>query len=349
MRPVAFGVASFALAVSSCVVAPAGSRGLSSQALLPVRSALLSVDQPFEQKLSVAPGQVELVWGQLPAGLSLDRSGWVRGTPTTAGELVHFTLRQTDALGRVVSERSYTWAVDSSRQDIALGTPLPTITGNALLFDGMSWSGPVDVAFAWDPTLQMIWPLRAGGTMSGAVLAPMGSSLTIVGSGAQGSGESQLFMAGADPQIDTVIQLAWFENADIDLNVLDAPEGAAGTDVPWSYRSEVARASSPGPEVISLSAQAKPGRYELIATKAFGDQVDLTLWLTIHRRDGTEVVQRRFDALFSDTATGSPSDEISSGRQSYALLGQIEVQADGTRRYLPPVDGRLSSAAGGGL
>lgn len=299
--------------------------------LLLISPSLLAARQPLQIRLTEDRlARVELTWGQLPSGLTLG-SGWLRGTPDLPGETQRFTLRASD--GARVVERSYTLAVDSDVQQVNLVSSPPVAIGEALSFDGLAWSTPVDRAFAWDATLDLVWPLRGGTAMSGAGLLPLDGTLSLIAGGSQGAGSTNLHLTPADPSIDTVAQLSWAQAADINLEVLASSTASPGG---WSVHHPVARETSPGPEVVTLSSDAAPGRYALVATKAGGDQVDVTLWLTIHRRDGSELTQRRFDALFSDTAQASLLEEIGRGRQSYLPLGVVDVARDGQRHYWPP-------------
>ena len=72
-----------------CGCAP-GSSGQTtniSEVLLPIQPSVLTSGASVALKVSAdRAATIELTFGQLPSGLALDRTGWVRGTPDQPGE-----------------------------------------------------------------------------------------------------------------------------------------------------------------------------------------------------------------------------------------------------------------------
>jgi hypothetical protein len=107
----------------------------------------------------------------------------------------------------------------------------------------------------------------------------------------------------------------------------------------WVLHHEISSSTAPGPEVVSFASAAPAGRYALVALKKAGSEVHAHLWLSAHRRDGSAIIEQDFDSLFSDVATGTLTDEMSSGRQSYRSLGIITLDLGGNSTFSKPTDG----------
>jgi hypothetical protein len=350
--PPVFRATPFFLLAAACSLSCGGSPSGSLPppgALQPIGSAMLEAGHSVRLSLvKTGVPVVALSFGALPAGLQLDPAGAIVGSPTQQGQLAWFTLTESDIRGDVLDERSYALGVGVDATNLA-APPDPTRQSDALLFDGMTWNQPLTSAYAWDPDLAMLWPLRADASLHGAALAPTGASLSLIVSGADATGNFPLTMAPCDARIATVAQLTWFANAGIELQVLPGPElnaapvTAMNTSMQvngaWEVQHEIDEQVSPGPEVAAFASDVPAGRYALVAVKDAGTDVAVPLWLTIHQRNGTEILQQRFDGLLSDIAKGPVADEMAAHRQSYVPLGVLVVSAQGAITYDAPADG----------
>lgn len=314
--------------------------------LMALPPGLLSPDQRFSAPL-VGEGGVPtltLAQGQLPQGLEIRADGTLSGRPRVAGEHQQFTVAATGVDGEPLGERLYTLGVNASLTNLRV-VPKATRVGDTLKF-AHDWGRPIDQAFGWDPALQLLWPMQAGAGFSGRALAPIGPIFSVVVAGPDVEGSFALAQQPFDARLGIVVQLTWEGAADIDLRLLaedalQAPEVGAATPLlersgTWVARHEIAEQVAPGAEAVTLSLDAPPGRYALVAVKAGGEAVAVRLFLAVRTRAGESLVDRRFEALFSDTATGSVSDEMQARHQSYRALGLVELGAAGQARYLAP-------------
>jgi hypothetical protein len=109
------------------------------------------------------------VWGQLPAGLSL-QGDVISGTPTAGGQY-SFTIRATDVLNENVTQRSFT--VSINRLVISSTSPLPSaVRGQAYTYQ-LTAAGVGVVTWALEPgsTLPPGITLSASGLLSGSPTA----------------------------------------------------------------------------------------------------------------------------------------------------------------------------------
>jgi hypothetical protein len=286
-----------------------------------------------------------LTYGRLPEGLSLGDDGFIRGTPRLQGEVRRFSIQSSTVYGEPLEQRDYTLAVGVAQTTLAMPAQ-PTRQDDALTFDGLTWNRPLRSAFVWDPTLSLLWPLSGTSVLAGRSMASPGEQLDLVVAGSDAQGRFELKQNSIDPRLQTLTQLTWDGDSDIDLVMIPEPSlstAALTKDNPnfersgaWMARHNLASTTAPGPEVVSFAEDVPVGRYALVAMKRSGGDIRTQLWLTIKARSGQTLVERRFDSLFSDVAVGTFADEVAAGRQSYKLLGSVAVTASGAAYVLPP-------------
>jgi hypothetical protein len=118
------------------VYAPAASTALSYHVAYPALEITTStladgtVDAPFEQSLTATGGLAPYTWsvttGDLPAGLTLDPSGTISGTPTQAGDMTPIGLTVTDAQGTpYAASANLTITVGKATQTVAFTSAVP--------------------------------------------------------------------------------------------------------------------------------------------------------------------------------------------------------------------------------
>lgn len=309
-------------------------------ALLRLPAEILQPGEPFEAPLVAPDGGVavlRIVRGALPDGLAVDAAGALTGTPTTPGQLARFTVRSENAFGDPVEQMDQVVAVGV--RDTTLASPSSVARqGDVLRFEH-DWGTALSSAWAWDAQLGLVWPMRAEVGLVGASLAPAGRALSLVVAGSGAGGVFDVEEPPADESIQVVAQLTWQGDADIDLCVVAQLERAAtveiGAEEPvyeeggdWLVRHELAESMAPGPEVVTFSKDLPTGRWALVATKAAGGAVEVPMWLSVRRRDGVVVAERRYDALLSDVSTGRVESDVSARTQSFKPLGVLVVGAD---------------------
>jgi hypothetical protein len=153
----------------------------------------LNVSVPFAQTL-VATGTIPITWavtsGTLPAGLSMNTSGSVSGTPTTVAAY-SFTVTATNSVGTDV--QAYTGSVNAAL------TP-PTITTTTL--SGMTQGVAFSQTLAATGDTPLSWAVTAGSLPTGLTLNSSTGAIagTPSGSGSYSFTVSATNSAGTDPQ-----------------------------------------------------------------------------------------------------------------------------------------------------
>lgn len=326
-----------AVFVAGCGTEPFVPTGVPG-ALRPQFPAMLQPGVPVELSLLTEGGSasVELLNGALPTGLELLQDGRLTGTPTVPGELARFAVITRSVLGEPLERRDFL-AVVGVRATTLPAPPAALRLDDALYFHH-DWGVTLSRAWAWDPVLSLAWPMRVGAGFSGSALAPAHGSMSVVVAGPQVQGHYVLGHDAFDERTQVVAQLTWAGAADLDLHVLPPAELAGEElsaaapvflhDGEWVMRRELVELTAPGPEVVSFARSLPPGRWALVVTKASGDAVDLPVWLSVRRRDGLILAERRIDALLSDVSSGLARVDVEAGTQSYKPLGMLEVGVD---------------------
>ena len=121
---------------------------------------------PYSQSMAASAGKLPLAWdisvGSLPVGLSISSSGLISGTPSVVA-LVAFTVRVTDALGRI----------DTKALSINIATIAPAIT-TASLPDGSNGTAYSQAMAASNGTLPLAWDISAGALPTGLTISSAG-------------------------------------------------------------------------------------------------------------------------------------------------------------------------------
>lgn len=308
-------------------------------ALIPQFPAMLHPGVAVDLSLLSPDGNatVELSKGALPQGLELTPEGRLVGTPSLPGELARFAvITRSATLGEPLERRDYLAVVGV--ETTTLPAPPAALRLDDALYFHHDWGVTLSRAFAWDPVLSLAWPMRVGAGFSGSALAPAGGSLSVVVAGPRVQGHYVLQQDAFDERTQVIAQLTWAGEVDLDLHVLPpvamaAEELSAASpelvlDGQWVMRRTLAETAAPGPEVVSFAKELPPGRWALVATKASGAAVDVPVWLSVRRRDGLILAERRIDALLSDVSSGLASADVQAGTQSYRCLGVLEIGVD---------------------
>lgn len=328
-------------------------------ALLRLTPEILQPMEPFSAPL-VAPGGtvvVKLVKGALPDGLRIDDAGTLRGTPTSSGQLARFTVRSENAFGEPAEQMDHVAVVGVRGTTLAAPTAA-TRTGDVLRFEH-DWGKTLLSAWAWDPQLGLVWPMRAGAGYSGSALAPAGRALSLVATGVGAEGLFEIDDTPADESMQVIAQLTWEGDADIDLLVVPQIDSASGLEIgakepvferdgQWLVRHEIGESSAPGPEVLTFSKHLPIGRWVFVAAKADGADIEIPMWLAIRRRDGLVLAERSYDALLSDVSTGRIDSDLAAKTQSFKPLGVLVVGTDREVSFQPLTDSDLYGAIGPG-
>ncbi len=287
------------------------------------------------------PPVVSLTAGALPDGITLDGNGTLQGMPTVVGQWRRFTVQAKSKDGVPLGTESYLLAVKVPDTTLARA-PAVSQNEDVLSLSG-GWGTTIDTAWAYDPQWNLLWPLEAGTQVSGEALASSGGALVLYVAGAAGHGAFDVVAKPSDPRIGVIAELTWSGDADLDLRLLVGPKlGGAEVnartptfvaDGAWQAKLELSSASNQGAEAVVLADSAPRGRYAIVAARAGGSDIEVPAWLSLRKRDGTVLAERRFDLILSDLASDSIAQDVAGGKQSFSCLGLLTVGADGEVSY----------------
>lgn len=166
-------VADFSAATASRVftISVASIVTITTPPTLPNAAAGAALNLPLAAVGGTSPYTWTLTAGALPAGVSLNPSGALTGTPTTASNTI-FTLQAADQAGATAS-RSFTWFIQSGLT-ISDNSPLPAATVGSPYSFTFTPAGGV-APYSWSVTSGSAPPglsLSPSGVLSGTPSAP---------------------------------------------------------------------------------------------------------------------------------------------------------------------------------
>jgi hypothetical protein len=154
--------------------------------------------QPYRQTFTASGGSGSFTFaslGNLPAGLFLDPTGVLSGTPTTAAGPATFTVTATDLGNSAQASLTYTLSVQQGVASVLLSGLSRTYTGSALAATATTVPAGLSVSFTYNgiataPTAAGSYPVVATindanftGTASGTfVIAPAASAVSLLSS-----------------------------------------------------------------------------------------------------------------------------------------------------------------------
>lgn len=312
-------------------------------ALVAVHDRLLVEGQWYEARLAEGAAVLSVEHGRLPQGLEVTAEGVLQGVPSEPGEISRFVLAMHSPEGDLLESRAYVFAtaVDPSRLTAGVAPPDFSRQEEAVSVSarpGLTISG----AFAWDPSLQLAWPLRGGVRLEGNFLAGAGGGIDLNVAGPALRLRGRVEESASFP-VQAVAQLVWSAQSDADLDlvmvaadgtrevsaqgaVLDLGEGVAARHL-WDD------AAVPGVEAVALSTGAPVGEYQLFVLRRSGPAVSAEAWLSVRDRSGHPLADERIRLLLSDEAIGTVAEERESNRQSWRHLGNLRIEADGAVHF----------------